>query len=376
VKISVYCYDDVQNPRCGGGGAFRELAVHRAIATRHTIRYFTGNFPGAKDADEPGISFRHLGTSSSYLLSRVTFSLLATFHSLVSKADIVAIPFSIYSPVLTFLLKPRNTVVLFFHVTGWEAVKKYGIAGLFPWLMEKTVLGFGRNFITLTDSMSQAIAASRPDVKARAGYANFDTSMLSDSKEDGNYILCFGRIDVRMKGIDILIEAFEKIACDFPLHRLVIAGRGKEADITWVKKRAKGSSFQTRIQVLTNVGNDEKRRLFRAATFVCMPSRFEGWNIAAIEASASSKATLGTRISGLSDAIRDGETGLLVPPENAGALAEKMTLLLGDSRLRAGLGANGNAWARNFTLEKVAKIQEDFYTEVFKAARQKTKRAS
>jgi glycosyltransferase involved in cell wall biosynthesis len=114
-----------------------------------------------------------------------------------------------------------------------------------------------------------------------------------------------------------------------------------------------------------NASDDEKKRLFRLATFVCMPSRFEGWNIAAIEAAASSKATIGSKISGLSDAIKDGETGILVPPENVEALAEKMALLLGDSNLRIRLGKNGYVWARKFTLERVAGIQEDFYREVF-----------
>jgi glycosyltransferase involved in cell wall biosynthesis len=369
MNISVYCYDDVNNPRCGGGGAFRELAVHRAISARHTIRYFTGDFPGARGTDEPGFSHRHLGIGWSYVLSRITFSVAATVHSLLSRADIVAIPFSIYSPVLTFLFKPRNTVVLFFHVTGKEAVKKYGVAGFLPWLMEKIVLSASLNFITLTDAMARDIESRRKNVSVRAGYANFDTTMLSEATDDEHYILCFGRIDVRMKGIDILIPAFEKIALRFQDYSLVIAGRGKESDVAWVKQRTKESSYHDRIRILTNVDDGEKKHLFRAATFVCMPSRFEGWNIAAIEAAASSKATLGTKISGLSDTIRDNETGILVPPENVEALAEKMALLINDPQLRTKLGKNGNAWARNFTLEKVSKIQEDYYTEVLDAAR-------
>jgi glycosyltransferase involved in cell wall biosynthesis len=95
-----------------------------------------------------------------------------------------------------------------------------------------------------------------------------------------------------------------------------------------------------------------------------MPSRYEGWNIAAIEAAASSKATLGTRIHGLTDAIKENETGLLVRPESIDELSEKMQLLLSDGTLRERLGKNGYVWAQQFTLERVAKIQEDFYLEV------------
>ena len=118
------------------------------------------------------------------------------------------------------------------------------------------------------------------------------------------------------------------------------------------------------IEVITNVSEEEKRRLFNGATFVCMPSRFEGWNIAAIEAAACSKATLGTKIHGLTDAIQENVTGLLAEPENALALSEKMRLLLDDAPLRLQLGAQGYQWVQRFTLERVASIQEEFYKSV------------
>jgi glycosyltransferase involved in cell wall biosynthesis len=364
MKINVYCYDDIDNPRCGGGGAYRELAVHRIIAERHHVRFFTGNFNAAKSYNAPNFTYRHLGIKANYLLSRISFAVMATIHSFFSKADIIAIPFSIYSPVFTFLFKPRKTVVLFFHITGKEVFKKYGPFGLFPLIAEKTVFRFGRNYITLTDSMAREIAKRRPSVRAKAGYISFDTSILSQSVTDDKFILCFGRIDIHMKGIDVLIPAFEKISSDFPDYRLVIAGRVKESDAERLQQRITKSHYRNKIQCIINASDREKKRLFHSATFVCMPSRYEGWNIAAIEAAASSKPTLGTRIHGLTDAIKENETGLLVQPENIDELAEKMKLLLSDSSLREKLGKNGYVWAQQFTIERVAKIQEDFYREV------------
>jgi glycosyltransferase involved in cell wall biosynthesis len=364
MKIDVYCYDDVNNPRCGGGGAFRELQVHRAIAQRHAVRFFTGNFIDAKPSVSLNFTYRHLGLRQNYLLSRISFSVIATLRSLFSGADVIAVPFSIYSPVFTFLFRPRKTVVLFFHVTGRQVFRKYGPFGLLPLLAEKIVLGSARNYITLTDSMAMEIRKRRPSVRAWAGYVSFDTSLLSKYVSDGNFILCFGRMDIHMKGIDILIPAFEKIAESFPRHRLVIAGRSKESDLEWLTNRINESPYRDRIQVIGNASEDEKKKLFHSSTFVCMPSRYEGWNIAAIEAAASSKATLGTRIHGLTDAIRENETGLLVNPENVEELGEKMVLLLNDPALRQRLGKNGYEWAQQFTLDRIAKIQEKFYLEV------------
>jgi glycosyltransferase involved in cell wall biosynthesis len=364
MKIDVYCYDDVKNPRCGGGGAYRELAVHQQIAKRHHVRFFTGNFAGAISYHENNFNYAHLGLNFSYLISRITFSIAATLRSILSDADIIAIPYSIYSPVLTFLLKPKKTVVLFFHITGKETIRKYGVFGYLSLFAERLVLRTARNFITLTDNMAQEIATHRPSVRVKAGYVSFDMSMLSRTVTDDKFILCFGRIDIHMKGIDVLIPAFEKIAARFPEHRLVIAGRSKESDAERLRQLITRSAYRSRIQCVINASEKEKKELFHSATFVCMPSRYEGWNIAAIEAAASSKPTLGTRIRGLTDAIKEDETGLLVQPENSDELAEKMKVLLSDSALREKFGKNGYVWAQQFTLERVAGIQEDFYVEV------------
>jgi len=364
MNVDVYCYDDIENPRCGGGGAFRERAVHDYLSSRHSIKFFTGNFPGATRFDRPNFSCRRLGFSRNYLFSRISFAFLATIRALFSKADVITIEYSIYSPVLAFLFRPAKTVVLFFHITGRQVFAKYGAFGIFPFIAEKLVLGCGRNFITLTDSMAESLRRARPKVRAVAGYVNFDSSLLTPSSQDDHSILCFGRIDIRMKGIDILFDAFEKTARKFPEYRLVIAGRGKESDIEWLKSRIAASPFRQKISYLVNPSDSAKKQLLRCATLVCMPSRFEGWNIVAIEAAACGKPTLGTRIHGLTDSIRENETGLLAEPENSDDLAEKLALLLSSPELRTRLGSTGHSWAKKFTIQRVAGIQEDFYNLV------------
>jgi glycosyltransferase involved in cell wall biosynthesis len=361
MKIDVYCYDDVNNPRCGGGGAYREREVHEYLSSRHSIRFFTGNFPGAKRIDRPNFSIRRMGFSGNYLLSRISFAFLATVHALFSRADVVTVEYSIYSPVLSFLIRPKRTVVLFFHVTGTQVFVKYGFFGIFPFIAEKLALRFGRNYLTLTDSMAAEFKRRRPGIRTVAGYVNFDTSLIAPSTRDDHIILCFGRIDIRMKGIDMLIDAFEKTAPNFPDYRLVVAGRGKETDLSWLKHRMETSPFHQKMEFVVNPPDSMKKELLSSATIVCMPSRFEGWNIVAIEAAASSKPTLGTRIHGLVDSIRENETGLLAEPGNSDDLAKKMEILLSSPDLRRRLGAAGPPWAKTFTIERIAGIQEDFY---------------
>jgi glycosyltransferase involved in cell wall biosynthesis len=75
-----------------------------------------------------------------------------------------------------------------------------------------------------------------------------------------------------------------------------------------------------------------------------MPSTWEGFGVAAAEASAAGLPVVATNVYGIPDVVRDGETGILVPPKDPGALAKAVGRLVGDPRLRARLGAAGREY--------------------------------
>ena len=89
--------------------------------------------------------------------------------------------------------------------------------------------------------------------------------------------------------------------------------------------------------------------------------------MAAVEAAAASKPVIGTRIPGLVDAVRDGETGHLVESGDVEALAQAMRQLLADPGERRRLGAAGRKWAEHFTWEQIARAQEQVYETVVSA---------
>jgi glycosyltransferase involved in cell wall biosynthesis len=364
MNIVYYSYDHVLNPFCGGGGAYRDRMIHLQLAHKHTVRFFCGKFKGARNHSEDGIDFVYLGWGSNYLISRMSFALYATLHSLFITADVIVIGFSVFSPVMTFLFRRKKCVIELFHLTKTAPFRKYSIFGLFPYCAEKIALAGGSYFICINKALAETIKQSYPGKNVCTVYTGFDHRLLSKDIVDDGYILSMGRIDIHMKGIDLLIDAFEIISASFPRHSLVIAGRGSPHDVTWLKKRIEGSPVREKIVFKENVSDNEKILLFHHATFVCMPSRFEGWCIAAIEAAASSKATLGTRIVGLGESIRHDETGLLVAPEDKDELADKIRLLLSDHTLRKRLGTNGYSWAQHFTWEKIAEAQEQFYLSI------------
>lgn len=86
-------------------------------------------------------------------------------------------------------------------------------------------------------------------------------------------------------------------------------------------------------------------RYLAMADVFCLPSYREGFGNVVIEAAALGVPCVGTRIVGLTDAVVDGETGVLVPPKDAGALRAALAALLADDARRQALGAAARARA-------------------------------
>jgi glycosyltransferase involved in cell wall biosynthesis len=85
---------------------------------------------------------------------------------------------------------------------------------------------------------------------------------------------------------------------------------------------------------------DTPETFLSASDFLCIPSYREGFGVVVIEAAAISLPAIGTNIYGLSDAIVDGETGLLVPPRDVIKLSQALYFLTTDRLAREQMGKN------------------------------------
>ena len=365
MKILYTIYDDVQNPWCGGGGAVVAFEINRRLARRHEITRISGRFPGAGDQEViQGIGVRRIGTSRSYALSRLSYSLLLPFTLRRQRFDLWVHDFSAFAPVWAPPYLRRRAVLVLHHLMSRHATEKYRFAGLLAWAAEALIARLYRRIITCSpSSREQLMRLAGHDAKVVVVYPGVDDACFVPDAHEQDYILYFGRLDAYNKGIDILMEAFVRVAERDPAVRLVVAGRGAPERQRQIATLADSLGITDRVEMLGPVSEASKRELFARAVFVCVPSRYEGWGITAIEAGAAGKAVVASDIPGLADAVRRDETGLLVPSEDAEALAAAMTRLLGDPDLRRALGTRGRLWAQRFTWDRVAQQHESIYEQ-------------
>ncbi len=185
-------------------------------------------------------------------------------------------------------------------------------------------------------------------------------------KKKERIILFFGYIR-KIKGLDVLLEAFDQVAERFQDIVLIIAGSVIE-----------GQSFDQYRQIMDRMRHGYKVRCFlEYVQFDKIPTFFRPADIVVlpyIEFSAQSgvlhlaqgfgKPVIVTNVGGLPEAVDDHETGLIVPPGDVTRLADALAYLLGNDRLRTTMGQQAQKRAtEKFSWNAIAKITiEKAYT--------------
>lgn len=138
------------------------------------------------------------------------------------------------------------------------------------------------------------------------------------------------------KGLDYLLQAFARIAAEEPRARLLLAGDGPE--------RPKLQDLAIRLGIADKVvfpgevAHEDVPAVLSGIDVFAMPSTWEGFGVAALEAEAMEVPVVASAVHGLPDAVEDGLTGVLVPPRDVPALTAALRRLLGDETLRRRMG--------------------------------------
>lgn len=179
---------------------------------------------------------------------------------------------------------------------------------------------------------------------------------LSNSKtprvaSDPPVLVAVGRLTAQ-KGFDILIEAFARVVAKHPDWRLVIYGEGP--DRPQLETLRDALSLQGKVSLPGLTRNVEM--VFTEASLCALPSRFEGYPNALLEALAAGLPAIATAApGGASEILGDGKYGMLVAPGDALALASALEKMMSDPALRAAFAAQAPKAIAELSVEYIGR---------------------
>jgi D-inositol-3-phosphate glycosyltransferase len=205
----------------------------------------------------------------------------------------------------------------------------------------------------------------RPQAEARA--------RLQLPPRPARLLVCVGRMEP-LKGMDALIRALALLrASDAPwagqTQVLLVGGEGEDQPDAWNEEQRRLHGLRVELGVADAVrfcGAQPQERLadyYAAADAVAVPSHYESFGMAALEALASGAPVVASNVGGLSTIVEDGTSGYLVPHDDPDALAERLAALLGDEALRERVGAAARARAERYGWPTVGREIRRVYAE-------------
>lgn len=207
----------------------------------------------------------------------------------------------------------------------------------------------------ITEADTAAYRAAVPDrAHIVAHVPNSIPAAPASGKERRPVVMAVGRLG-RVKGFDLLVDAFAAVAERHPEWTLRIYGRGGER--ARLQARIDELGLKDRIRLMGGVARLDDARA--EAAIAAVPSRFEAFGLVIVEAMAAGLPVLCTAVPhGPLELVEDGANGLLAGSEDVPAISAGLDRLMSDAGLRAKLADAGRETARGFEPEVVAERHE------------------
>ena len=177
-------------------------------------------------------------------------------------------------------------------------------------------------------------------------------------KEDEKVIVFVGTLRP-VKGVKYLIKTMKIITQKGTDTRLMLVGDG--VDRGKLEGLVEELDLGKYVKFIGKVPNEEVPEYMVASDVFVLPSLSESFGIVNLEAMASGLPIVATKVGGLPEVVKDGETGFLVEPRNPEQIAEKVLLIFEDDELRERISENNKKKAKEYSWESVVKRLEKVY---------------
>jgi len=227
----------------------------------------------------------------------------------------------------------------------------------------------------ITDSESSAQEIRRifkvPPGKMRTVYLGVDTDVfrkLDGHNKESNSLIMVGRTEDRKKGIIYLLQALRLLKGDDLRPKVTIVDQVNSGSLALdlVSKYA----LQDMVSFTGRLTTEELVSHYSAAEVAITPSVYEGFGLPVAEAMACEVPVIATRAGALPEVVGEGETGILVPPQDPHALASAIKRLLADESMRRRMGSEGRRRVqKHFSWPEAASKMLQVYEEVLSQRR-------
>ena len=255
---------------------------------------------------------------------------------------------------IAFLAKINVLTVLASRGLGFPVVvsernnpERQRFRGIWSWLRQRL---YGTAYCVVTPSRG-VLASFSGAVRERGRVIPnpVDLARPARAQRGSGRLVAVGRL-VHQKGFDLLLQAFARIAPEHPDWTLTIWGEGEERATLEALRTELGLARRVRLPGVT----ERPGQWVGAADVFVLSSRYESFGNVITEAMAAGLPVVAFDCPwGPGDILRDGEDGLLVPPEDVDALAAAVRRLILDADLRARLGAAAALNVRRFAREAI-----------------------
>jgi glycosyltransferase involved in cell wall biosynthesis len=297
LKITFLDFDDTDNPLLGAGQARATLEICSRLAKKgHTIEVICSKYPESKDRIEKGIKYTHIGISTKHIrLNNLIYIFLLPFIVRKVKCDVIV---ECFTPPVSTLFTPLFTQIPVVAVSTSFEAERFSEKYHLPFdKIEKFGLRFYKYFLPSSKIYETKMKKANPNVKSKIIRMGVNNDYFEIKSKKGKYLLFLGRFDIHQKGIDLLLKAYRKVASKLN-YPLVIAGCGP--DEVKIRELIKKYKLGKKVRLLGPTYGEKKMKVLSQAQLFLVPSRNEGFCIAALEALAAGLPVVAFDIPGLS----------------------------------------------------------------------------
>ena len=350
MRILILNWRCPSNPKAGGAEALTQQVATRLVANGDEVEWFSASFPEAKSEERVGgIHIVRAGSQATVHLhaaSHYRGRLKGRFDLVVD--EINTIPF--FSPLWAGI--PTLTLIFQLAREIWRYETAFPLSAV-GYRLEPILLRPYRRLPAIT------ISASTKDDLRRLGFSGPITvasigiespTLEPRIKPKNPTFLYVGRL-TPSKRVEDIVEAVARFRRARGVGRLLIIGEGDSHYTTLLRNAVRRSGLQDAVEFLGRLPTEQKHQRMAEAHLLLMASVREGWGLVVTEANACGTPAVVYDVPGLRDAVRNGDTGLLVNPSPE-SLARGMLQLWDDPQLYGRLAEGARAWSTTFSFDE------------------------